>query len=72
MSADEVILSLKTQRDGILNALASDAVNPQPNYSVDGQSVDRVGWRNSMMNQLKELNIMLSQYELTEFTMIGF
>lgn len=48
--------NLATIRSGILAALAEDAANPKPNYSIAGQSVDRASWRSSLMQELKDLN----------------
>lgn len=59
--------NLETIRDGWIAALAEDAANPQPSYSIDGQSVDRNAWRRSLLDSLKLLNeqiLALDPFEL--------
>ncbi|CAB4164973.1 hypothetical protein UFOVP822_1, partial [uncultured Caudovirales phage] len=41
-SIAEQLEDLKTIRDGYLTALVADAANPQPSYSWEGVSVDRM------------------------------
>jgi len=66
---DEVIQSLKEERDGILDQLKSDAASgPMPSDSFGGQSIDFVGWRRQLADRLKEINDELQRYEPFEFT----
>jgi hypothetical protein len=37
-------------------ALAADAVSPQPSYALDGQSVSRNEWRAGLMKMIIDLN----------------
>ncbi len=39
---------------GYQTALVNDAVNPQPSYNKDGQSVSREEWRESMQKLIIE------------------
>ena len=39
-----------------LAALTSTAVGGKPTYSIDGQMVDHVGYRRSLLDELKMLN----------------
>lgn len=45
-----------------LEALALDLRNPKPNYSLDGQSVDRTTWRKSLWESYMEAKTLL-QFE---------
>lgn len=50
---------LRTIRNNYLTALATDSTSPQANYSFDGQSVDRDGWRERTMARIKEINELI-------------
>jgi hypothetical protein len=54
-------------RNNLTNALLQDSLNPSPDYSVGGQSVSRVAWRESLMRQINELNKLLSIYNPIEY-----
>ena len=58
MALSDDIAALQTQRGNLLSALTADSVNPQPSYSVGGQSVSRSEWRESLLRQVSELNKM--------------
>lgn len=58
MALSDDIAALQTQRSNLLSALTADSVNPQPSYSVGGQSVSRAEWRESLLRQVGELNKM--------------
>ncbi len=58
MALADDLASVYAQRSNLLAALASDALNPQPSYSVGGQSVSRSEWRESLLRQVGELNRM--------------
>lgn len=60
-SLAEQIADLQTIRDGYLEALVADSANPQPSYSWEGVSVDRMTWREKLMAQIKEVNQMLTR-----------
>lgn len=60
-SLAEQIEDLKTIRDGYMTALVADSVNPQPSYSWEGVSVDRMSWREKLLSQVKEVNQMLTR-----------
>lgn len=60
-SLAEQIADLQTIRDGYLEALVADSANPQPSYSWEGVSVDRMTWREKLMTQIKEVNQMLTR-----------
>jgi hypothetical protein len=51
---------LRTIRNNYLTALVNDSANPQPNYSFDGQTVDRDNWRAQMMARVKEINELIT------------
>lgn len=57
---------LKTIRDGYLTALIADAANPQPSYSWEGVSVDRMTWREKLATQVGVMNTMMTRASPTE------
>ena len=62
-----LIDTLTRTRDYYAAALEEDAINPQPNYSLDGESIDRVSWRKSLFDMIKDLDekiIQLQPFEL--------
>jgi hypothetical protein len=67
MSLAQNILDLQTQRDGLMAALLADSADPQPDYSVGGQSVQRQAWREGLMRQVNEINKTLARLQPREF-----
>lgn len=47
-------------RAGLIAALAAEAINPQPSYSINGQSVDYNGYRTSMLEQISKVNELIA------------
>lgn len=70
-TVDDQIAKLAYIRDGYLNALATDSVTPQMNYSFDGQSVDRDGWRAQLTARIRELNELIATLQPFEITTVG-
>lgn len=56
MALADDIAAIATQRTNLMSALTADSINPQPSYSVGGQSVSRAEWRESLLRQVTELN----------------
>lgn len=48
---------------GYLAALADDAANPKPDYSIDGQTVSRAQWRQSLFQLIKNINELIQVEE---------
>lgn len=51
--------------------LELDSIKPRPDYSIDGQTVSRAVWRESIARNIKELQDILQReepYELRGFT----
>ena len=65
-SIAEQLEDLKTIRDGYLTALIADASNPQPSYSWEGVSVDRMTWREKLAAQIGVMNTMATRVSPTE------
>ena len=68
--------NLEAIKSNYLTVLAADSVSPQPSYSIDGQSVNRDQWRDSLMAKIKDINDLI-QFESTtnepfEFHTRGF
>lgn len=66
MSLAQNIIDLQSQRDNLMSALLADSANPQPDYSVGGQSVQRQAWREGLLRQITEINKMLARLSPTE------
>ncbi len=47
-------------RSALYAALATEAANPKPSYSIDGQSVDWNGYRAAVLKQIADLNSLLA------------
>jgi len=67
--------SLLLAIQGYAAELASDAANPQPSYTKDGQSVDRNTWRSGIFDLMMKAQAMLNQstpaWKRTEITPTG-
>lgn len=64
MTDVELLASIKSQ---YLMALDIDAVNPKPDYSIDGQTVSRSQWRESLLARIKDIDNLVQSadpYEL--------
>lgn len=46
--------NLKTIRSNLIAALLADSADPQPTYSLDGESISRQEWRKGVQEQIKE------------------
>lgn len=57
------VADLQTAIAGIESALATDAANPQPSYSLNGKSVSRNEWRTSLIEALEGLKRQVNQYQ---------
>ena len=68
-SLQQSIDQLKATRDGYMQALANDAINPQADYSLEGQNVSRVAWRTSLLQNIDQIDNALQRYE--PFEIIG-
>lgn len=51
---------IATIRSNLLAALVADSINPKPSYNIDGQQVDRNGWRTAILGEIAALNALLS------------
>ena len=49
------LTDLQTILNNYQSALAADSANPQPSYSLDGQSVSRNEWRDSLLKAIVQL-----------------
>jgi hypothetical protein len=65
--ANDPYLEIINTRDNYIRQLALDSANPLPDYSVGGQSVSRVAWRDSLYRQINELNRLASIMQPVEF-----
>lgn len=54
-----VIDDLQTTKANLVAQLAADSVTPSMDYSIDGQSVSRTSWRQSLIDRIKELNELI-------------
>lgn len=54
---------LSSIRSGYLTALAADAANPKPDYSIDGQTVSRAQWRESLLARIHDVDALIQATE---------
>lgn len=48
--------NLQTAIDNLTAALATESANPQPSYSINGQSVDWNGYRAAILKQIRDMH----------------
>jgi hypothetical protein len=65
------VLQLTTARDGYIAALVADSANPRVDYNIDGQSVSRSAWRENVTRMLKEIDLLIQQYQPTEIQTVA-
>lgn len=53
-------------RDGYLQALANDALNPVPSHTIDGISVSATEWRTAMLENIARINKLLNAFNPQE------
>lgn len=66
------LASVQLIRSEALAALAADLANPKPDYSIDGQTVSRAQYRQSLMETVKWSFLQeqtLDPYELRGFAL---
>ncbi len=61
--------TIKASISNWLAALYADSLNPRPDYSIDGQTVSRAAWRDSLTRNIKEHQEMLALFE--PFVLVG-
>lgn len=54
---------IKASISNWLSALYADSIKPKPDYSLDGQTVSRAAWRDSLTRNIKEHQEMLALFE---------
>ena len=57
------IADLQTAASNYAEALLADSINPKPDYQIDGQNVSRVAWRKSMLDSIRDINILINQLQ---------
>lgn len=57
---------LVTVRDGYLQALANDALNPVPTHTIDNISVSATEWRQAMLENIARINKLLNAFNPQE------
>lgn len=57
------LTDLQAAQASLTAAIASAVANPQPSYSIDGQSVDRNAYLASLTARLKEVNRLIVEIE---------
>lgn len=53
--------NLTTAINNYSAALAADSINPQPDYTLDGKTVNRAVWRDSLFKMIGELTKLSNQ-----------
>lgn len=65
MPTDAEITQMKTARGTLVTALVTACSSPKPSYSVDGQSVSHTEYRESLIRQIKDLDVLINMSEGT-------
>lgn len=53
------VSDLESVQQDYLDALADDALNPSADYSLDGQTVSRTAWRDSLWKKIEDIQKLL-------------
>ena len=53
------LADITTSRDRLASVLATESLDPRPNYTVDGRTVSWDTYRNSLVQQIRDLNQMV-------------
>lgn len=62
----DAITQLVQIRDGYLQALIDDAANPVPTHTIDGVTVSATEWRESLIKQIGNINMLISAFNPQE------
>lgn len=62
----DAVTQLVNIRDGYLQALANDALNPVPTHTIDGITVDTNTWRKELLTRIGEINVLLNAFNPQE------
>jgi len=65
------IADLTTARDNYAALLAAATHDTKGTYSVDGETFDWNGYRKHLIDSIKELTVMLSQFQPSEIRTIA-
>lgn len=57
---------LKAIREGYLNALAQDALNPLPSHTIDGVSISATEWRRELLDRIGQINLLICAFDPVE------
>ena len=57
------LADVQTAIQGLESALAADSANPQPTYTLNGKTVQRSEWRESMTRTLESLKKQQQAYQ---------
>lgn len=55
--------NLRTIRSNLLTALATESVNPKPNYTIDGRSYSWSDWRSKILADCRELSDQIAMLD---------
>ena len=62
----DVVATLKTAYESLVTAFATAAVNPKPNYSIDGQSVSHGEYLKMLIEGIKATLELLGSLDPVE------
>jgi hypothetical protein len=66
------VANLESAIAGWAAALAADALDPQPSYSLDGEQVSRAEWRTALVANIKDANAAIAELDSTwTFVAVG-
>jgi hypothetical protein len=53
-------------RDGYLNALVQDSLNPSPSHTIDNITINATEWRKELLQRINDINNLITAFDPTE------
>ncbi len=57
-------------RDGYLQALANDALNPLPSHTIDGVQISATEWRKELLDRIGQINLLICAFNPVQRTSV--
>jgi hypothetical protein len=57
-------------RDGYLQALVQDSLNPIPDSTVDGVTIHPTEWRKELMDKISQINLLICAFDPVQRTSV--
>ena len=57
-------------RDGYLQALANDALNPLPSHQIDNVQISATEWRKELLDRIGQINLLICAFNPVQRTSV--